>query len=69
LKVKLLISRRDAMFLVPVAPELGLFLEESIFGAYNKRFGYDHEELTMKSFKKQVGLLVLSWHLLLPQAS
>jgi hypothetical protein len=53
------------MFLVPVAPELGLFLEESIFGAYNKRFGYDHEELTMKSFKKQVGLSVLPWHLLL----
>lgn len=38
---------------MPVAPELGLFLDECLFGAYNKRFGYDHEELSMRDFKQQ----------------
>ena len=36
---------------VPTAPELGLFLHECVYHAYNQRFGEVHGTLTMDDFQ------------------
>ena len=38
----------------PLAPELGLYLAESLFGAYNKRWADSHELLDLNTFGPQV---------------
>ena len=39
----------------PIAPELGLFLDESIFTAYNTRWGEERgEPISLDGFKEQV---------------
>merc|ERR1711904_676590 len=39
---------------VPLAPELGLFLDETIFHAYNKRYADTHKPLDCSEFTDQV---------------
>ncbi|XP_051123932.1 uncharacterized protein LOC127246536 [Andrographis paniculata] len=35
---------------VPMAPEVGLYLDECFFTSYNKKWGDSHEELSMKDY-------------------
>ncbi|XP_002985091.2 tRNA pseudouridine synthase A [Selaginella moellendorffii] len=46
--------RRDTKIGVPMAPELGLFLDECLYTAYNQRFAGSHEEVSLKSFEKEI---------------
>ena len=41
-------------FSTPMAPELGLFLCESVFTAYNARFGKDREPLLLSDWEADV---------------
>eukprot|EP00850_Spirogloea_muscicola_P009509 SM000053S17466 [mRNA] locus=s53:514065:516429:- [translate_table: standard] len=41
---------RDENVNVPMAPELGLFLDECLFHSYNRHFGLSHAALTMAPF-------------------
>ncbi|KAG6554486.1 hypothetical protein Mapa_003864 [Marchantia paleacea] len=38
---------RDSEVKVPMAPELGLFLEECYYSSYNSKFGKLHEEVSL----------------------
>ncbi|KAL2611309.1 hypothetical protein R1flu_023001 [Riccia fluitans] len=42
--------RKDTKFNVPMAPELGLFLEECYYSSYNQKFKSSHEEVSLKDF-------------------
>ncbi|CAM6093013.1 unnamed protein product [Calypogeia fissa] len=46
--------RKDTKINVPMAPELGLFLEECYYSAYNRRFKVTHEEMSLSSFSAEV---------------
>lgn len=46
--------RKDTKLNVPMAPELGLFLEECYYSSYNRKFQSSHEELSLKDFKDAV---------------
>ncbi|KAG6543765.1 hypothetical protein Mapa_014796 [Marchantia paleacea] len=46
--------RKDTKLNVPMAPELGLFLEECYYSSYNNKFQSSHEELSLKDFKYAV---------------
>ena len=37
---------------VPMAPEVGLYLDECFFTSYNKRFKVSHEEVSMEEYKE-----------------
>lgn len=50
---QIIAMRTSASCNVPMAPELGLFLDETIFHAYNNRFP-DHQPLTQADFKGAV---------------
>uniref|UniRef100_A0A7S0WG01 Pseudouridine synthase I TruA alpha/beta domain-containing protein n=1 Tax=Pyramimonas obovata TaxID=1411642 RepID=A0A7S0WG01_9CHLO len=39
---------------VPMAPELGLFLDEAIFHAYNQRFAQTHAMLSCANYQEQI---------------
>jgi hypothetical protein len=39
---------------VPLAPELGLFLDKCYYDAYNRKWGNDHEELTIDNYAQEV---------------
>ena len=45
---------RDADVNVPMAPELGLFLDECYYTAYNSKFKNTHEEITQKGYEKEI---------------
>ena len=45
---------RDTKINVPMAPELGLFLEECYYTAYNRRFQATHEEMSLNCFAAEV---------------
>jgi len=46
--------RRENDVNTPMAPELGLFLDECYYTAYNNRFGRSHEELTQKGYEEMI---------------
>uniref|UniRef100_A0A0D6QW55 Pseudouridine synthase I TruA alpha/beta domain-containing protein n=2 Tax=Araucaria cunninghamii TaxID=56994 RepID=A0A0D6QW55_ARACU len=46
--------RKDVHMNVPTAPELGLFLDESFFPAYNQKWQATHEEISLKGFEQQI---------------
>ncbi|CAI5490272.1 unnamed protein product [Closterium sp. Naga37s-1] len=45
--------RRDKRYNVPLAPELGLFLVECMFPAYNNKWAASHPAVTLEPFKEQ----------------
>eukprot|EP00245_Coleochaete_scutata_P005795 TRINITY_DN19662_c0_g2_i1.p1 TRINITY_DN19662_c0_g2~~TRINITY_DN19662_c0_g2_i1.p1 ORF type:complete len:250 (-),score=38.65 TRINITY_DN19662_c0_g2_i1:206-919(-) len=47
---------KDQFITVPMAPELGLFLDECLFASYNKRFCQTHQELSLRNVRKEVDL-------------
>eukprot|EP01018_Ginkgo_biloba_P018385 Gb_06538 [translate_table: standard] len=46
--------RKDVHINVPTAPELGLFLDESLFPAYNQKWQATHEEVCLKGYEQQI---------------
>lgn len=38
---------------VPIAPEVGLYLDECFFSSYNKKWESSHEEVSMKAYMKE----------------
>lgn len=42
--------RPDININVPMAPEVGLYLDECFFSSYNKRWGDGHEKLSMEAY-------------------
>ncbi|BBM99584.1 tRNA pseudouridine38-40 synthase [Marchantia polymorpha subsp. ruderalis] len=46
--------RRDSEVKVPMAPELGLFLEECYYSSYNSKFGKLHEEVSLVDYTTDV---------------
>lgn len=46
--------RKDVRMNVPTAPELGLFLDESFFPAYNQKWQATHEDVSLKEFEQQI---------------
>lgn len=47
-------TRRENDVNTPMAPELGLFLDECYYTAYNRKFGRSHEELTQKGYEEMI---------------
>ena len=39
---------------MPLAPELGLFLDKAFYDSYNRRWGNDREPLDLEDFGDQV---------------
>ncbi len=39
---------------VPLAPELGLFLDKAFYDSYNTRWGEDRELLDLDDFQEQI---------------
>ena len=39
---------------VPLAPELGLFLDKAFYDSYNKRWGEERELLELDDFQDQI---------------
>lgn len=46
--------RRENDVTTPMAPELGLFLDECFYTAYNKKFSNSHEEITQKGYEELI---------------
>ncbi|KAG0572919.1 hypothetical protein KC19_VG134300 [Ceratodon purpureus] len=46
--------RRDNDVNTPMAPELGLFLHECFYTAYNKKFSKSHEEVSQKGYEEHI---------------
>lgn len=44
---------RKVNITVPMAPEVGLYLDECIFSSYNRKFKQTHEELSMKAYAEE----------------
>ncbi|KAG2303388.1 hypothetical protein Bca52824_032039 [Brassica carinata] len=44
--------KKDVRIVVPMAPEVGLYLDECFFTSYNKRFKVTHEEVSMEEYKE-----------------
>ncbi|EOA40011.1 hypothetical protein CARUB_v10008701mg [Capsella rubella] len=44
--------KKDVRINVPMAPEVGLYLDECFFTSYNKRFKGSHEEVSMEEYKE-----------------
>ncbi|CAI9117003.1 OLC1v1018309C1 [Oldenlandia corymbosa var. corymbosa] len=45
--------RQDVDINVPMAPEVGLYLDECFFSSYNKKWKDTHEELSMKAYEEE----------------
>ncbi|KAK1320510.1 putative tRNA pseudouridine synthase [Acorus calamus] len=45
--------RKDVKITVPTAPEVGLYLEESLFSSYNQKWKDSHEALSMETYAEQ----------------
>ncbi|GJP30558.1 hypothetical protein CLOM_g3810 [Closterium sp. NIES-68] len=45
--------RRDKRYNVPLAPELGLFLVECMFPAYNNKWSGSHDPVTLEPYREQ----------------
>jgi tRNA pseudouridine38-40 synthase len=43
--------RKDVRMNVPTAPEIGVFLDESFFPAYNQKWQATHENVSLKEFE------------------
>jgi hypothetical protein len=50
----LCLCNRDTDVNVPMAPELGLFLDECFYTGYNKKFKNTHDEVSQKGFEKEI---------------
>lgn len=50
----LCLCNRDTDVNVPMAPELGLFLDECFYTGYNKKFKNTHDEVSQKVFEKEI---------------
>ena len=49
------------MQITPMAPELGLFLDECVFKSYNDRWGNDREaQVSLSHFQEQVDTFKVS---------
>jgi len=46
-------KRRDVKVNVPIAPEVGLYLDECFFTSYNQKWKDSHEELSMKAYEEK----------------
>lgn len=44
---------RDIRITVPMAPEVGLYLDECFFSSYNQKWKDTHEEVSMKAYEKE----------------
>ncbi|CAH2036730.1 unnamed protein product [Thlaspi arvense] len=44
--------KKDVRIVVPMAPEVGLYLDECFFTSYNKRFKGSHDEVSMEEYKE-----------------
>ncbi|CAN8304651.1 unnamed protein product [Cochlearia groenlandica] len=44
--------KKDVRINVPMAPEVGLYLDECFFTSYNKRFRGSHDEVSMKEYEE-----------------
>ena len=44
----------DRLVNVPLAPELGLFLDKAFYDSYNTRWGNDREPLDLDAFADQI---------------
>ncbi|XP_020890736.1 tRNA pseudouridine synthase A, mitochondrial isoform X2 [Arabidopsis lyrata subsp. lyrata] len=44
---------KDVNITVPMAPEVGLYLDECFFTSYNKKFEDSHEEVSMEAYKEE----------------
>ncbi|KAL1193176.1 putative tRNA pseudouridine synthase [Cardamine amara subsp. amara] len=44
--------KKDVRINVPMAPEVGLYLDECFFTSYNKRFKGSHDEVSMEAYKE-----------------
>lgn len=44
---------RDVDITVPMAPEVGLYLDECFFTSYNKKIEDSHEEVSMEAYKEE----------------
>ncbi|CAA7020131.1 unnamed protein product [Microthlaspi erraticum] len=44
--------KKDVRIVVPMAPEVGLYLDECFFTSYNKRFKGTHDEVSMEEYKE-----------------
>lgn len=44
---------RDVNITVPMAPEVGLYLDECFFTSYNTKFEESHEEVSMEAYKEE----------------
>lgn len=45
--------RKDVSITVPMAPEVGLYLDECFFYSYNNKWKDSHEEVSMKDYAKE----------------
>lgn len=53
--------KRD--IITPIAPDVGLFLDESIFDSYNSKWGYNRNEcVTLENYKAEVEQFKVSSH-------
>ena len=50
----MLTPQADRLVNVPLAPELGLFLDKAFYDSYNRRWGGDRETLDLDEFAGQV---------------
>lgn len=46
--------RRDTNIAIPTAPELGLFLDECMYPAYNQKWCSTHEEVSQKGYELEI---------------
>ncbi|KAI5057095.1 hypothetical protein GOP47_0027110 [Adiantum capillus-veneris] len=46
--------RRDTNITIPTAPELGLFLDECMYPAYNQKWYNTHEEVSQKGHEQEI---------------
>ncbi|KAG7590305.1 Pseudouridine synthase I TruA alpha/beta domain [Arabidopsis suecica] len=44
---------KDVNLTVPMAPEVGLYLDECFFTSYNEKFEDSHEEVSMEAYKEE----------------
>ncbi|MCO5610091.1 hypothetical protein L7F22_064326 [Adiantum nelumboides] len=45
---------RDTNMTIPTAPELGLFLDECMYPAYNQKWYNTHEEVSQKGHEQEI---------------
>lgn len=52
---------RDVNITVPMAPEVGLYLDECFFTSYNEKFEDSHEEVSMEAYKEEAEAFKLKY--------